>query len=310
MSKYCEYRVGERVGLLFLACVVFVGLGCAPNASAVVRVSAGIDSYAGDFDFLSQYGEWMGVPPYGVVWCPSVDESWAPFYDGRWIWTSDGWAWDSDEPFGELVYHYGYWYYDGNIGWFWVPGDEWSPARVQWYTDGAYCGWVPLPPPNFYWPAPWEYYDHDIWVIVNIDNFCDDHVGDRAIDQPRYREVLQRNGVVKRAPEIQQVKTLARREIPVTTITKRPMDVSRGQIKIAERSATQRKVAETRATSQTQQKAIASRQNTQAQREVPATRRPAQVERKVETSTRSAQPTESRTVEKRSDRAADTREKR
>lgn len=315
MSRYCEHRPNKRVGLLLLACMVTVGLGCAHNASAVVRMSAGIDSYAGDFDFLSQYGEWMGVPPYGLVWSPYVDESWAPFYDGRWIWTNDGWAWDSYEPFGELVYHYGYWYYDRDIGWFWMPGDEWSAARVQWYTDGAYCGWAPLPPPNFYWPNPWDYCDYDVWIVVHVDNFCDDHIGHRAIDRPRYREVLRRDGVGAQAPDMRQVKTLTRREIPVNTITKRATDIRANQIKVAERSTTQRTVAEARATSRPQQRTIAPKQNIQTprevavprqksetQREVSVPRQPAQAERKVDTPARSAQSAPSRTEERSSDR--------
>jgi hypothetical protein len=240
MLKYFEPRLSKRLGLLLFACVFFVAFGYAQNASAVVRVSAGVNYHMGGYDLLSEYGDWMRVPPYGVVWCPYVDESWEPFYDGRWIWTSRGWAWDSYEPFGELVYHYGYWYYDFDIGWFWVPGDEWSPARVQWYSHGNYCGWAPLPPPNFYWPDPWDFYDFNIWVIVNINNFCDDHIGYYGIDQPRYRDVFHRDGAVKHAPDIKRVETVTRRQIPVQRITERPMDIRTDKIKITERSTTRR----------------------------------------------------------------------
>jgi hypothetical protein len=329
MLKYFEPRLSKRLGLLLFACVFFVALGYTQNASAVVRVSAGVNYQSGGYDLLSQYGEWLRVPPYGVVWCPYVDESWAPFYDGRWIWTSGGWGWDSYEPFGELVYHYGYWYRDFEIGWFWVPGDEWSPARVQWYTDGDYCGWAPMPPPNYYWPDPWDSYGFNIWVVVNINDFCDDHIGRYGIDQPRYRDVFPRTGVVKRAPDFQRVKTLTRREIPVRTITERPMDIRTDRIKIAERSATPRDaqarvaaparqsvrterqiVQPQRQIVQPQRQVVAPRQNAQPQREVAASRRPVQVERKAEAPARSAQPAQSRSVEKRSDRAADTKEKR
>ena len=336
MSEYCERMMGKRVGLLLLACAVFFGSGCAPSASAHSRVSAGFnysDSYAEDFEFLAQYGEWMGVPPYGVVWCPSVDESWAPFYDGRWIWTSDGWAWDSYEPFGDLVYHYGYWYYDYDIGWFWMPGDEWSPARVQWYSYGRYCGWAPLPPPNYYWPDPWDYCDYDIWVVVHVDNFCDDHIAHHAIDQPREllrrdivaknKELLRRDIDVKVAPDVRQVKRFADREIPIKTIEKRSTDIRTDRIKAAVRSGTQRAVAEARTISPTRREVDATRKNTQPQREVTtprqdtqtqreviaprqsaqderktsATREPARDDRKVEPSARSAQPAQSRAAE-------------
>jgi hypothetical protein len=363
MSKYFESRLSKRLGLLLFACMFFVALGYAQNASAVVRVSAGVTYQSGGYDLLTQYGEWMRVPPYGVVWCPYVDASWAPFYDGRWIRTGGGWAWDSYEPFGEIVYHYGYWYNEPEIGWFWVPGDEWSPARVQWYTYGSYCGWAPLPPPNYYWPDPWDSYGFNIWVVVNINDFCDDHIGRRGIDRPRYRDIFQHKGGFKHAPDFQQVETATHRQIPVRTITERPMDIRTDRIKIAERSATrrdaqareaaparqsvrsqreavqsrrqtatpavirqsERKVAAQRANSQPQREVVAPRQNAQPRREVAASsrtarverkaetaasRQPARVERKAEAPARSAQSTQSRNVEKRSDRAADTREKR
>ena len=295
MSKYCERMMGKRVGLLLLACAVLFGPGCAPSVSAHSRVSAGGDYYAEDFEFLAQYGEWMGVPPYGVVWSPYVDRSWAPFYDGRWLWTSDGWAWDSYEPFGDLVYHYGYWYYDNDIGWFWVPGDEWSPARVQWYNDGAYCGWAPLPPPNFYWPDPWIYYDYDVWVVVHIDDFCDDRIAHHVIDQPREllrrdiavenKELLRRDIDVKQPPEIKQVKRLAGREIPVNTIGKRSLDIRTDRIKAAVKSTIQRTVQKQEASAskeiaRIERKNVVTRQNDQAEQKTAATREPAQVERK------------------------------
>jgi hypothetical protein len=308
MLKYFEPRLSKRLGLLLFACMLVVALGYAQNASAVVRVSAGVNFRVGGYDLLSEYGDWMRVPPYGVVWCPYVDASWVPFYDGRWIWTRHGWAWDSYEPFGELVYHYGYWYHDFDIGWFWVPGDEWSPARVQWYTYGSYCGWAPLPPPSYYWPDPWDFQDFNIWVVVNINDFCDDHIGHYGIDQPRYRDVFRRDNVVKRAPDLQRVETAARRQIPVQRITERPMDIRTDRIKIAERSATRRdvqareaapekrarvtaparssgvdrKAVVDRQSVQSQRQVVASRQNTQPQREVAASRQIVQVERKAE----------------------------
>jgi hypothetical protein len=357
MSKYFEPRLSKRLGLLLFACIFFVALGYAQNASAVVRVSAGVTYQSRGYDLLSEYGEWMRVQPYGVVWCPYVDARWEPFYDGRWIRTRGGWAWDSYEPFGDIVYHYGYWYNEPEIGWFWVPGDEWSPARVQWYTYGDYCGWAPLPPPNFYWPDPWDSHGFNIWIVVNINDFCDDHIGRHEIDQPRYRDVFGVTDIVKRtrdirrrAPDFQRVETVTRREIPVRTITERPMDIRADRIKIAERPATRRDVRASVATPerqsvrterqpvqsqrqtakpavirQSERKATAQRANSQPQRETVASKRTPRVERKAETAAsrqtarverkaeapaRSARQAQSRTVEKRSDRAADTREKR
>jgi hypothetical protein len=242
MSKRYESRVGKRLGLLLFACMLFVAFGYAQNASAVVRVSAGVAFTSGGYDLLSEYGQWLSIPPYGVVWCPYADETWAPFSDGRWIWTSYGWAWDSYEPFGELVYHYGYWYYQNDIGWFWVPGDEWSPARVQWAVYGNYYGWAPLPPPSCYWPDPWDYGQVNIWIVVYANNFCDDHVGHYMVPPRSYRDIIARDRVVRRPPAVRLVEALTRRQIPVRTIVKRPMDIRTDQIQVADRSLVRRDI--------------------------------------------------------------------
>src|SRR4029450_3616844 len=47
---------------------------------------------------------------------------------------------------GWVVYHYGRWAFEPGIGWFWVPGDEWAPAWVNWRYGDEYVGWAPLPP--------------------------------------------------------------------------------------------------------------------------------------------------------------------
>ena len=57
-----------------------------------------------------------------------------------------GWYWDSYEPFAWAVYHYGRWGFDPAYNWYWVPGDTWSPAWVQWRYGDQYVGWAPEPP--------------------------------------------------------------------------------------------------------------------------------------------------------------------
>ena len=70
-----------------------------------------IDDFRDD-PALASNGEWLDTPEYGAVWRPAnVDEQWRPYYAGRWAYTTAGWAWMSDEPFGWAVYHYGRWAY-------------------------------------------------------------------------------------------------------------------------------------------------------------------------------------------------------
>ncbi len=73
-----------------------------------------------------------------------------------------------------MVYHYGRWAFDRGLGWFWVPGDEWAPAWVDWRYGGDNVGWAPLPPDDLI-----DTYDEqpDYWVFVPL----------RYIGAPRLR---------------------------------------------------------------------------------------------------------------------------
>ncbi len=97
---------------------------------------------------LTRYGVWQISQRYGEVWVPSVTTTWRPYTVGRWVWTDDGWYWESGEPFGAVVFHYGRWAYDDALGWVWISGDEWAPAWVVWRQSNDYVGWVPAPPPE------------------------------------------------------------------------------------------------------------------------------------------------------------------
>jgi len=232
MLRALEYRMPKRICLLILGLITLAALVAPQDASAVrrqSRISAGIQVDIGDYDYLSDYGEWMELPQYGVVWHPYAVADWSPFFHGHWSWTYNGWAWISYEPFGWLVYHYGYWYHRPHIGWFWVPGRVWSPARVHWYTFGGYCAWAPIPPPGHYWPDPWDRHDTNVWIVININNFADEHVGHHRIDRPfdrdgrdgRYdRDVMRRGPVTRSAPPVSLVERAVNRRIPMVKIEK------------------------------------------------------------------------------------------
>ena len=100
---------------------------------------------------LSTAGDWFDTERYGYVWRPSIafnDHTWRPYADGRWQYTDYGWTWQSNEPFGWAVYHYGRWARLAGTGWVWVPGYEWAPAWVawRWHRPREFIGWAPLPP--------------------------------------------------------------------------------------------------------------------------------------------------------------------
>jgi hypothetical protein len=129
------------------------------------------------YEDLDEYGMWVDVPPYGMVWRPrAVVAGWAPYHYGRWAWVEPwGWTWIDEAPWGFAPFHYGRWAFAGG-GWFWVPGrmavvgvavvrPVYAPALVAFVGGGGFhvavgvgggvgvAAWFPLGPGEVYRPA-------------------------------------------------------------------------------------------------------------------------------------------------------------
>ncbi len=164
-----------------IAFFVFIFIGLTANAETSTNYYHRVGGYF--YTNLSPYGSWIEID-YGVVaWRPTIiKRSWAPYKIGRWVWTDYGWYWDSYEPFGHIVFHYGRWYYDDYYGWIWIPDDEWAPAWVEWRYDDDYIGWAPLHPyavfsVNFGIRITYNYYiPYNHWHFVTYKNFCNPYV--------------------------------------------------------------------------------------------------------------------------------------
>lgn len=106
-------------------------------------------SYATFYRKLDPYGDWIETGNYGFVFQPrpaARSRDWRPYTNGHWVYTDAGWTWISDEPFGWATYHYGRWTRLREVGWVWVPGNDWAPAWVSWRRGNDFVGWAPLPP--------------------------------------------------------------------------------------------------------------------------------------------------------------------
>ena len=129
------------------------------------------------YDSLASQGSWVQTDDYGYVWQPSVDDpQWAPYTNGHWVYSDDGWTWVSDEPWGWATYHYGRWVDIDGTGWCWVPGYTWAPAWVSWRYGGGYCGWAPLPPDSLV-GVDYSNGDTDYGVGFHIGGDCDSYYG-------------------------------------------------------------------------------------------------------------------------------------
>ena len=130
--------------LLFAA--LMAGVVMALGAPTPATAQPGSVSIAVFHEQLAPYGRWVVAGSYGNVWVPQVASGWAPYVDGQWVYTSYGWTWESDDPWGGVPCHYGSWAWVDPYGWVWTPGTVWAPAWVTWaYTDD-YIGWAPIPP--------------------------------------------------------------------------------------------------------------------------------------------------------------------
>jgi hypothetical protein len=131
----------KRTGI-FSVLFAAAALCMASAASAAVSVSVSFFH-----DQLAPHGRWVAAGSYGNCWVPSgVAAGWEPYVDGQWVDSDYGWTWVSDDPWGDIPYHYGTWAYADPYGWVWVPGTVWAPAWVTWaYTDD-FVGWAPVPP--------------------------------------------------------------------------------------------------------------------------------------------------------------------
>jgi hypothetical protein len=207
---------------IFLITIVFVGLmitGCAitNETTSVDKVDHHPDP---TFKALNNYGTWVKIPDYGSVWKPyAADGNWLPYSDGRWTWTDKGWFWDSNEPYGWIVYHYGHWQFTDYDGWFWIPDYNWMAERVVWYNSDNYIGWAPLPKLNIDQSLLYnDKYTRKIWVVVAEKNFAGQNIK-RHFDVtfvPGASVLQAGNG--GRAPEKNDIERVSERTVEVAQL--------------------------------------------------------------------------------------------
>lgn len=125
-----------------------LSLSSCTSSAQIYSSDANYSANYGDFyNTLAPYGQWITYGDYGDVWIPNVGPEFQPYLtDGHWVYTDLGWTWASDYPWGWATFHYGRWFYDNQLGWAWIPGNQWSPAWVAWRSAPDYYGWAPLGP--------------------------------------------------------------------------------------------------------------------------------------------------------------------
>ncbi len=191
-KSYYSKQMKKLIGISIVFCFIFTN-----NTNARYTVNSSEFNYF--YQTLAPHGEWLELDHNSYVWRPArVGRNWSPYSEGRWVWSNDGWYWDSYEEFGWATYHYGRWYYDNFYGWVWSPGYEWAPAWVEWRYDDNYVGWAPLPPYAYLtvnsgihfsisWHSPYSR-----WRFVNYNRFTDHYLGSHYIDKYKVRNFFSR----------------------------------------------------------------------------------------------------------------------
>lgn len=188
---------------------------------------------------LDPYGTWVNDEKYGTVWVPNRDvvgPDFAPYVSaGRWALTVDNdWIWQSDYPFGGVVFHYGRWVWVPNVGWGWVAGRRYANAWVTWRvpTDNyPYIGWAPMAPAwgwyggvaiSLWWYPPsayvfchtryafayhvHPYIVHDRHLVNDVAAHTRNYAGPGVQRTPANPRVLPANSVPPRGPSLESAR--------------------------------------------------------------------------------------------------------
>ncbi len=119
--------------------------------------------------------------------------------------------------------------FERGSGWFWVPGDEWAPAWVDWRYGDDYIGWAPLPPEDMV-----DVYEDQptYWVFVAPRYFIAPQPRRYFLPSQRRAAAWRSTRVVNRTFAPQGHRVAVNPGIPagfVASVTKRPLPSYRVQ---------------------------------------------------------------------------------
>ena len=217
-----SFVIGIMTTLLFSACASTNYMSQSPE---VIPPEITYQSF---YDNLSPYGTWINYPGYGNVWNPRMQAGFRPYAtNGRWAYSHQGWAWQSNYSWGWAPFHYGSWIYDDMYGWLWKPGYEWSPAWVTWGSSGNNYAWAPLMPDvnigvQFGNYMPHQYY----WNVCGRDHIYDRNISNVIVHNTNVTNNITiinnynkntTNNYYAKGPDVNEVQRYTRNKIePVT----------------------------------------------------------------------------------------------
>ena len=132
---------------LVLATLLVASLNFAPQSAMADHDGA----IFVDFPELSEFGYFVVIDG-DEYWAPHgwrCDDGWAPYARGYlYEDPADGLVWVSNDPWGFITEHYGYWRHHEQYGYVWRPiyPLQWRPYVASMFHDrrGAIIGWTPF----------------------------------------------------------------------------------------------------------------------------------------------------------------------
>ena len=167
---------------------------------------------------LSQYGNFVQHQRYGEVWVPTATPpGWHPYPPCHWAYTKHlGWYFDDKTPWGAIVHHYGRWSNDPQMGWIWVPDNEFSPGWVVWRTSPQWIGWAPTPPDtDIQLVSSDQFNSGSQWIFIDVAKMRSGCTDAAVVTAGQYPVVI---GQTKYVTEIEYVDGIAVFVLPLYVI--------------------------------------------------------------------------------------------
>jgi hypothetical protein len=180
MTTAMTKRLARAVLIAGLALPVMTLLPANAPFAITKAHAAGPTTVAEFKSVLAAYGKWGTHDKYGDIWVPTVTpQGWHPYPACQWAYTKQGWYFNDNTPWGSIVHHYGRWSHDAQIGWFWVPDQDWSPGWVVWRQSDQWVGWAPMPPQqDVQLVSTAEFNNDKFWTFMAADKFRNGSCGD------------------------------------------------------------------------------------------------------------------------------------
>jgi hypothetical protein len=158
-----------RAAYLFLAGLV---LGTAAQAGITEFTDPGKTDFDTALQILNPYGTWAKSDG---VWAYTPTDHFAPYTDGRWIYTEYGWYWKGNRPYSWATDHYGFWKRGADKVWAWYPGPYWLSQAVEIRASSSAIGWrsAAVDEEGNFLEAPIDRYTKpDEWAFVTRAQFA------------------------------------------------------------------------------------------------------------------------------------------